>query len=80
MRLHAQTGAIENGFVHPPETAPWLAEYLYEMTVFPKGKHDRMRADRETDLSASAYCGSGTELNPGHSVTIAYVLFPARRW
>jgi predicted phage terminase large subunit-like protein len=40
MRLHAQTGAIENGFVHLPEAAPWLAEYLHEMTVFPKGKHD----------------------------------------
>ena len=40
MRLHAQTAMIENGFVHIPETAPWLAEYLHEMTVFPKGKHD----------------------------------------
>jgi predicted phage terminase large subunit-like protein len=40
MRLHAQTGMIENGFVHIPECAPWLAEYLHEMTVFPNGKHD----------------------------------------
>jgi predicted phage terminase large subunit-like protein len=40
MRLHAQTAVIENGFVYVPETAPWLAEYLHEMTVFPKGKHD----------------------------------------
>jgi predicted phage terminase large subunit-like protein len=40
MRLHAQTALIENGFVHIPETAPWLAEYLHEMTVFPNGKHD----------------------------------------
>jgi predicted phage terminase large subunit-like protein len=40
MRLHAQTGVIENGFVFIPETAPWLAEYLHELTVFPKGKHD----------------------------------------
>jgi hypothetical protein len=40
MRLHAQTGMINNGFVHIPETAPWLAEYLHELTVFPKGKHD----------------------------------------
>jgi len=23
-----------------PVTAPWLAEYLHEMTVFPNGKHD----------------------------------------
>jgi predicted phage terminase large subunit-like protein len=40
MRLHAQTAIIENGFVHIPEEAPWLVEYLHEMTVFPKGKHD----------------------------------------
>jgi predicted phage terminase large subunit-like protein len=40
MRLHAQTALIENGFVHVPQFAPWLAEYLHEMTVFPKGKHD----------------------------------------
>jgi hypothetical protein len=25
---------------HIPETAPWLAEYLHEVTVFPNGKHD----------------------------------------
>src|SRR5215475_4926491 len=31
---------IENGFVHIPETAPWLAEYLHELSVFPNGKHD----------------------------------------
>ena len=40
MRLNAQTGLIENGFVYIPQTQPWLAEYLHEMTVFPKGKHD----------------------------------------
>src|SRR6516225_7545736 len=27
-------------FVYVPQTAPWLAEYLHEMAVFPKGKHD----------------------------------------
>ena len=40
MRMHAQTAVIENGFVHIPETAPWLAEYLHELAVFPNGKHD----------------------------------------
>jgi predicted phage terminase large subunit-like protein len=40
MRMHAQTAMIENGFVHIPESAPWLAEYLHEISVFPKGKHD----------------------------------------
>jgi predicted phage terminase large subunit-like protein len=40
MRMHAQTAMIENGFVFIPQNAPWLAEYLHEMTVFPNGKHD----------------------------------------
>jgi hypothetical protein len=40
MRLHAQTATIENGFGHLPEAAPCLAEYLHEMTVFPRGRHD----------------------------------------
>jgi hypothetical protein len=31
---------IESGFVYIPEAAPWLDEYLHEMTVFPRGKHD----------------------------------------
>jgi phage terminase large subunit-like protein len=38
--MHAQTAMIENGFVHVPKTAPWLATYLHELTVFPNGRHD----------------------------------------
>jgi len=45
MRMHAQTAMIENGFVHRPKEAGWLAEYLHELTVFPKGKHDDRRLD-----------------------------------
>ena len=40
MRMHAQTAMIENGFVHLPKEAGWLAEYLHELTAFPKGRHD----------------------------------------
>ena len=40
MRLHAQTATIENGFVHLPFNAHWLADYLREMTIFPAGRHD----------------------------------------
>jgi hypothetical protein len=40
MRMHAQTAMIENGFVHLPNAAGWLAEYLHELTIFPYGKHD----------------------------------------
>jgi predicted phage terminase large subunit-like protein len=40
MRLHAQTAAIENGFVFVPNDAHWLADYLHELTTFPNGKYD----------------------------------------
>lgn len=40
MRLHAQTGAIENGFVYVPQEAHWLAEFIHELTTFPNSKYD----------------------------------------
>lgn len=40
MRMLAQTPAIENGFVLLPKQAPWLAEYVQELTTFPKAKYD----------------------------------------
>jgi phage terminase large subunit-like protein len=40
MRMHAQTAMIENGFVHLPKEAGWLAEYVHELTAFPRGTHD----------------------------------------
>ena len=40
MRLNAQTAMIENGFVALPKEAPWLAEYVHELTTFPRAKHD----------------------------------------
>jgi predicted phage terminase large subunit-like protein len=40
MRMHSVTSTIENGFVHIPEQASWLAEYVHEMTVFPNGRFD----------------------------------------
>jgi predicted phage terminase large subunit-like protein len=35
-RMYSVTNMIENGVVAIPETAPWLAEYLHELTTFPK--------------------------------------------
>jgi predicted phage terminase large subunit-like protein len=40
MRLYAQTATIENGFVYLPREAPWLAEYLHELSTFPNSKYD----------------------------------------
>jgi phage terminase large subunit-like protein len=45
-RMHAQTAVPglnpgnENGFVHLPQAADWLAEYLHELALFPNGRHD----------------------------------------
>ena len=61
MRLHAQTATIENGFVHLPASAPWLADYLHELTVFPNGRPRRpSRLDRAGDrLDEAATAGMG---------------------
>jgi predicted phage terminase large subunit-like protein len=40
IQLHAQTGVIENGFVHLPESAHWLPAYVHELTTFPSSKYD----------------------------------------
>ena len=40
MRFDAQTATIENGFVYLPQQAPWLAEYIHEITTFPSAKYD----------------------------------------
>ena len=39
-RMRSQTLIIENGFVHIPESAPWLEEFLHELSVFPNGRYD----------------------------------------
>ena len=40
MRMNAQTATIENGFVHLPREAPWLADYIREITTFPFASND----------------------------------------
>jgi predicted phage terminase large subunit-like protein len=40
MRMISVTGAIESGFVHLPDKAPWLGEYLQELMTFPMGRYD----------------------------------------
>jgi predicted phage terminase large subunit-like protein len=40
LRMHSVTPTIENGLVHLPEKAEWLAVYLHELTTFPSSKFD----------------------------------------
>ncbi len=39
-RAYAVTPLIESDRVHLPERAPWLHDYIEEMSVFPNGEHD----------------------------------------
>jgi predicted phage terminase large subunit-like protein len=65
MRLHAQTAMIENGFVHLPDTAPWLAGYLHELTSFPKGRHDDQVDSTAQMLDWFKQVGSGPSTDAG---------------
>jgi predicted phage terminase large subunit-like protein len=61
MRLHNVSSTIEHGFVHLPEKAEWLAEYLHELTTFPKGKHDDQAdsTSQALDWVRQGYWGPG---------------------
>jgi predicted phage terminase large subunit-like protein len=41
-RAHGITALFSSGRVFFPKTAPWLAEYLHEMELFPSSAHDDM--------------------------------------
>lgn len=41
-RAYAATPSIEAGRVYLPKSAPWLYDYLEEMSAFPNGEHDDM--------------------------------------
>jgi predicted phage terminase large subunit-like protein len=60
MRMHAQTAMIENGFVHLPKEAAWLAQYLHELTVFPKGKHDDQVPPGTSSRGRRRRCSTGS--------------------
>jgi hypothetical protein len=55
---------IENGFVHLPKEAAWLAEYLHELTAFPRGKHDD-QVDSTAQMLDWFKRGSGPSSNAG---------------
>jgi predicted phage terminase large subunit-like protein len=62
--MHAQTAMIENGFVHLPKAASWLAQYLHELTVFPNGRHDD-QVDSTAQLLDWFKRGAGPSSNVG---------------
>jgi predicted phage terminase large subunit-like protein len=66
MRLHAQTATIENGFVHLPETAHWLPDYLAEFMLFPNARYDD-----QVDSTAQALAW-GKQRPAGHAMLEAW--------
>jgi hypothetical protein len=56
-----QASVDANGFVHLPEKAEWLPEYLHELTTFPKGKHDDQAdsTSQALDWVRQGYWGPG---------------------
>jgi predicted phage terminase large subunit-like protein len=60
MRLWAQTAKMEQGFVHLPQAAPWLDDYIRELTSFPNGKHDD-QVDSTTQAMAWAATGTNEQ-------------------
>jgi hypothetical protein len=65
MRMHAQTAMIENGFVHLPKEAGWLAEYLHELSAFPRGRHDDQVDSTAQMLDWFKQAGSGPSPSAG---------------
>jgi predicted phage terminase large subunit-like protein len=61
MRMHSVSSTIENGFVYLPDKAEWLPEYLHELTVFNKGKHDDQvdSTSQALDWVRQGYWGPG---------------------
>ena len=66
MRLHAQTATIENGFVHLPETAHWLPDYLAEFMLFPNARYDD-----QVNSTAQALAWA-KQRPPGHAMIECY--------
>ena len=48
-RAHAVSGIVDAGMVYLPQNAPWLADFLAEVTGFPNAKHDDI-------VDAFVYC------------------------
>src|SRR5271155_4188117 len=70
MRMHAQTAMIENGFIHLPKEAAWLAEYLRELIAFPKGRHDDQVDSTAQMLDGSSEPAAAPPPTPGSGICI----------
>lgn len=68
MRLNAQTLYFENGRVFLPTSAPWLADYVRELTSFPNSRFDD-QVD-STSQFFEWYCSDASTWQPQYSVVL----------
>jgi predicted phage terminase large subunit-like protein len=73
-RMNTVTSTIENGFVHIPEKAPWLGEFLHELTTFPKGKYSD-----QVDSTSQALDWFRQQSTPMYAVSEALKQYDADR-
>ena len=73
-RMNTVTSMIENGFVHIPEKAPWLGEFLHELTTFPKGKYSD-----QVDSTSQALDWLKQQATPRYAVAEALKQYDADR-
>ncbi len=86
MRLHAQTGMFENGFVFLPRKALWLADYVRELTGFPGTRYDD-QVDSTTQFLDYIRGDNSLELltklgqqTPAETAAFYNQLFPGVQW
>jgi predicted phage terminase large subunit-like protein len=72
MRLRLQTAKIEGGFVRFPKKAPWLDEYLRELTSFPNSKYD-------DQVDSTVFALAWVSANPEPHI-VTYYRFRAEGW
>ncbi len=66
MRMMSASSFIEAQRMHIPSHAPWLADYLHELLIFPNGAHDD-----QVDSTSQAVNWL-TRIKPGHGIMEYY--------
>jgi len=77
-RLAAQAAIIEQGAVYIPREAPWLAEFLHELVMFPNAKYrdqvdstsQALRAWNNPQVKGAAYLAIAMEENAANALAI----------
>ena len=76
MRMAAQAAIIEQGAVCIPREAPWLAEFLHELVMFPNAKYrdqvdstsQALRAWYNPQVKGAAYLAIAQEENAANAL------------